>query len=338
MASSFSPVALAAGTHIWGTTPESFIFQDELLATIRKHGITRLDTARAYMEGRSEEAIGSKGLANEFTITTKAPTATPGNGSYENIIKEARLSFASLKVDRVDTYLLHAPDNTSPWEDTYKAIQELYLEGKFEKVFGLSNYDATQVREWHAHGKKNGFVLPNVYQSMYSAAARTQEFELFPTLRELGFSIQVYSPLAMGFLAKVPEDFEIGTNKLTGGRWDTTTTFGKIQEVMFRKPSMINLLAEWNKIAKEAGYSKAGMAYRWVSYHSALRGDLGDEMIIGASNAKQFEETVAEIEKGPLDASVVAKINALWEPVAADGETSSLRAIGVVFGGKSLVV
>ncbi|KAL5327788.1 hypothetical protein ACEPPN_005493 [Leptodophora sp. 'Broadleaf-Isolate-01'] len=302
MASSRSPVALAAGTHIWEPTPENIVFQDELLATIRKHGITRLDTARAYMEGRSEEAIGLKGLAKEFTITTKAPTATPGNGSYENIIKEARLSFSALKVDR----------------------------------FGLSNYNATQVREWHAHGKKNGFVLPTVYQSMYSAAARTQEFELFPTLRELGFSIQAYSPLAMGFLAKVPEDFETGTNKLTGGRWDTTTLFGQVQEVMFRKPSMINLLAEWNKIAKEAGYSKAGMAYRWVSYHSALRGDLGDEMIIGASTAKQFEETAAEIEKGPLAASVVAKIDALWGPVAADGETSTLRALGVVFSGSSL--
>lgn len=168
---------------------------------------------------------------------------------------------------------------------------------------------------------------------MYSAAARIQEFELFPTLRELGFSIQVYSPLAMGFLAKTAEDFAPGTNKLTGGRWDTTTPFGQIQAIMFRKPSMINLLVDWNKIAKDAGYSKAGMAYRWVRYHSALKGDLGDEMIIGASTSKQFEETITEIEKGPLEASVVAKIDALWEPVAADAETSTLRAIGVLVAG-----
>ncbi|KAH8593098.1 NADP-dependent oxidoreductase domain-containing protein [Bisporella sp. PMI_857] len=329
---SSTPVALSAGTHIWEPTPENIVFQDELLATIRKHGVTRLDTARAYLEGRSEEAIGLKGLAKEFIITTKAPTATPGNGSYENILKEARLSFAALKVDRVRVYLLHAPDDTTPLEHTYKAIQELYLEGKFEK-FGLSNYGATQVREWHAHAKKNGYVLPTVYQSMYSAAARIQEFELFPTLRELGFSIQAYSPMAMGFLAKTAEDFAPGTNKLTGGRWDTTTAFGQIQAIMFNKPSMINLLAEWNKIAKEAGYSKAGMAYRWVRYHSALKGDLGDEMIIGASTPKQFEETVTEIEKGPLEASVVAKIDALWEPVAADAERSTLRAIGTLVAG-----
>lgn len=64
------------------------------------------------MEGRSEEAIGLKGLAKEFIITTKAPTATPGNGSYENIMKEARLSFTALKVDRVRDFLIH-PRNSN---------------------------------------------------------------------------------------------------------------------------------------------------------------------------------------------------------------------------------
>ena len=168
---------------------------------------------------------------------------------------------------------------------------------------------------------------------MYSAAARIQEFELFPTLRELGLSIQAYSPLAMGFLAKKAEDFEPGTNKLTGGRWDTTTPFGMVQGIMFNKPSMVNLLKAWNEIAAAAGLSKAGMAYRWALYHSALKGELGDELIIGASTSKQFEETVEEIEKGPLNLEIVAKIDALWEPVKADAETSTLRAIGVLVSG-----
>lgn len=49
MTSSSTPVALVAGTHIWEPTPENLVFQDELLKIIRKHGITRLDTARAYV-------------------------------------------------------------------------------------------------------------------------------------------------------------------------------------------------------------------------------------------------------------------------------------------------
>lgn len=37
-------------------------------------------------------------------------------------------------------YLLHAPDDTTSLEHTYKAIQELYLEEKFEKVGPLFSF------------------------------------------------------------------------------------------------------------------------------------------------------------------------------------------------------
>lgn len=62
---------------------------------------------KTQLDGRSEESIGLKGLAKEFLITTKAPTATPGKGTYDNIIEEARLSFAALKVDRVRDAAIH---------------------------------------------------------------------------------------------------------------------------------------------------------------------------------------------------------------------------------------
>lgn len=42
-------VALAAGTHTWVPTPESEATQDEIVAILRKHGITNLDTARSYV-------------------------------------------------------------------------------------------------------------------------------------------------------------------------------------------------------------------------------------------------------------------------------------------------
>jgi hypothetical protein len=43
------PVALAAGTHSWLPTPESKAFQDDVLAIMREHAITRLDTSRSYV-------------------------------------------------------------------------------------------------------------------------------------------------------------------------------------------------------------------------------------------------------------------------------------------------
>ena len=42
-------VALAAGTHTWAPNPASEATQDEVVAILRKHGITSLDTARSYV-------------------------------------------------------------------------------------------------------------------------------------------------------------------------------------------------------------------------------------------------------------------------------------------------
>ena len=43
------PVALAAGTHTWFPTPESEAFQEDVVAIMREHAITRLDTSRSYV-------------------------------------------------------------------------------------------------------------------------------------------------------------------------------------------------------------------------------------------------------------------------------------------------
>ena len=74
------------------------------------------------------------------------------------------------------------------------------------------------------------------------------------------------------------------------------------------------------------------MAYRWVRYHSALNGDLGDELIVGANSAKQFREAIEEIEKGPLEQSVADRISGLWELVKYDAQINNLAAVREVVG------
>ncbi|PVH80466.1 Aldo/keto reductase [Cadophora sp. DSE1049] len=331
--SSTSLVGLAVGTHNWETTPESEVFQDGILAAMRQNNVAHLDTARAYGMGVSETAIGNKSLGPVFKITTKAPTA-PGNGagSRVNVLKAARASLADLKVEKVSVYLLHGPDETVPVAETYSAIQTLYEEGRFDE-FGLSNMTKDQVLEYYNHAKTNNLVLPTVFQSAYAPVSRHNETLLFPTLRKLGIRIQAYSALAMGFLAKSPSDFESGAKGLPG-RWDTKTLNGEVHMFMFGKPSFITMLADWCALAEESGAGKAGLAYRWVRYHSALKGQLRDEMIIGASSARQFEETMGEIEKGPLEQWVVERIEGMWERVKEDAEVDTQRALRVVIMGE----
>ena len=92
------------------------------------------------------------------------------------------------------------------------------------------------------------------------------------------------------------------------------------------------MLEEWGKLAEESGVGRVGLANRWVRYHSVLKGDLGDEMIIGASSAEQFQQTVEEIDKGPLEDWVVKRINELWEMIKYDAEVDNLRAFREVAG------
>lgn len=54
--------------------------------------------------------------------------------------------------------------------------------------------------------------------------------------------------------------------------------------------------------------------YRWIAHNSALDGSLGDGIIIGASTIDQWNKNLAAIQRGPLDAEIAAKIDALWGP------------------------
>jgi aflatoxin B1 aldehyde reductase len=174
--------------------------------------------------------------------------------------------------------------------------------------FGLSNFTTEQVEECYNYAKSHNYVLPTVYQSVYSLVSRRNETALFATLRRLGISIQAYSALASGFLVRTPEAIKSGS-----GNFNTSTVFGKILHDMYGKPSYLKALDEFGKLGEEAGSSKAGLAFRWTAWNSYLDAEKGDALVVGASSGKQLDDTVKEIEKGPLEEWVVERLNGLWK-------------------------
>lgn len=56
----------------------------------------------------------------------------------EDLRKTLDTSLAALRTDKVELFYLHAPDRTVPWEITFKAVDDLYKEGKFDKVYDVS--------------------------------------------------------------------------------------------------------------------------------------------------------------------------------------------------------
>lgn len=94
----------------------------------------------------------------EFKISTKAFPFKAGMLAPVLLRKQFMESFDALKINSIDIFYLHAPDNASVIEETLRAVNELFIEGKF-KEFGLSNYAAWQVADiWYSLNNKGMYA------------------------------------------------------------------------------------------------------------------------------------------------------------------------------------
>lgn len=305
-----------------GTFP-NWVFSDpkvqaEALDILLKGGVTTIDTARLYPG--SEEAIGKLDAHKSFTIDTKLVGGfAPGSIAKAQVVADVEDSLKKLQISQLDILYIHAPDDSIDIKDTLAGINEAHANGWFKR-FGLSNFTAKQVQDVYDVASANGYVKPSVYQGNYSPVARHFESMLFPTLRKLGIAFYAYSPLAGGFLTKTPEDLDAGA-----GRFNMNA-IGGMYKLMYDKPSLRESLGEWNAVAEAEGISKAELAYRWVGYNSALKAELGDAVIFGASSIAQIEQTAAGLKKGALSKEAVERIEGIWDKVKADAPVDNFTA------------
>ncbi|KAF7171332.1 hypothetical protein CNMCM5623_003742 [Aspergillus felis] len=308
MANSHAQIVFGGGIFFapeWAT-PEKV---EEFLQALERNNVKTIDTAQIY--GPSEELLGQTNAAKRFVIDTKLGGGFfPGSSTKDQVIKIGNESLQKLRTDSVNVYYIHAPDREVPLEETLAGINELHKAGKF-KHFGLSNFRPEEVQEVVRIAKEKGYVLPSVYQGNYNAISRRNEADLLPVLRENNIRFYAYSPIAGGFLTKTKEQLLAGGE----GRWDPNTPFGQVYHKLYSKPELLEALDDWAEIAAAEGVPKAELAYRWIFFHSQIRQDLGDAVIVGASKISQFEETVAAIQRGPLSADAAKRIDAVWEKI-----------------------
>lgn len=116
------------------------------------------------------------------------------------------------------------------------------------------------------------------------------------------------------------------------GRFGPNSRTGAMYTTMYGKESLYEALDDWGHIAKDAGISKAALAYRWIVYHSALKKDHGDGVIIGASKVAQLEETLKVVEDGPLDAKTVERVEEIWKKVKHEAPLDNYNSFMAVTG------
>ncbi len=213
------------------------------------------------------------------------------------------------------------PDSQTPISETLSGVDEVYKLGLFRR-FGLSNFKAPQVQAVYDHCAELGYVLPTVYQGNYNAVARLPETVLLPTLRRLGIAFYAYSPLAGGFLTKTVTQIQTGA---PAGRFTPGHRLHDMYRDLYVTPAYLAALGKWEVIAHDERVSPAELAYRWVTYHSALKPEKGDAVVFGASSLLQLEETLVGIEKGPLSEKASKEIQGVWETVEHDAPLDNIN-------------
>ncbi|CDH52659.1 aldo keto reductase [Lichtheimia corymbifera JMRC:FSU:9682] len=302
------------GTMTFGKTPASRITDPntvgEIINIFGSYGYKEIDTARVYCDGTTEEVLADLQVFDKFKVATKVAPRQPGDHQPERLKAIFQKSLEALKTDKVDILYLHAPDHSTPIEDTLSAVQEIYEKGHFER-FGLSNYAAWQVSAICEIMRKNNWVQPTVYQGMYNALTRDVEHELFPCLKHYGILFNAYNPLAGGLLS--PHYENMATRVESNSRFDPETNQGKMYRDRYWNQTYFDAISKVHQVAKESQLSPTDIALRWMVHHSLLNKDKGDGIIIGTSSVAHTEQNLKAVEQGPLPEHILDALNAAWE-------------------------
>ncbi|HVT21163.1 MAG TPA: aldo/keto reductase [Mycobacteriales bacterium] len=202
-------------------------------------GVTLFDTADIY--GESEDFLGEVlGTARaDIVLATKFGMDMGGKlgpdwgarGSRRYIRKAIESSLRRLRTDWIDLYQMHAPDASTPIEETLAALHELVVEGKVRYV-GCSNFAAWQLADadWTARsGGHSRFVSA---QNHYSLIERSVEDELAPACKRFGVGILPFYPLANGLLSgkyRRGEPAPEGTRLALRQDWLSDDRFDKVE-------------------------------------------------------------------------------------------------------------
>jgi aryl-alcohol dehydrogenase-like predicted oxidoreductase len=248
--------AWEAGGAVWGEGPGD----EGSIAAIHAAldaGISWIDTAEVYGDGRSEEVVGRAiaGLDPKPFVATKVASSVSGY-TAEGVRRGAEGSLRRLGLDVIDLYQIHWPDESAtPLETTWEAMAGLVEDGLVRHV-GVSNFNRERLerceRVRHVDSLQNHFSMLH----------RGSGSELFPWCEENGTSVLAYGPLAYGLLTgAIGMDTEFGEDdwRGTGGM----SYYAELFEPSARAKHLETIEA-LRPIAEDLGIALSQLALAWV--------------------------------------------------------------------------
>lgn len=265
-----------------------------------ENGINFFDCADAYSGGEAEKFLGK--ILNEYprhsyVVSSKVffPTGGGANDwglSRKHIFENVDRSLSNLNMDYIDLYYCHRFDNTTPMEETLRALNDLVSQGKI-LYYGVSEeWGAARLEESQRIIDRYGLYPMTVVQPQYNMIDRYIEHEIMSVCEKYGIGITPFSPLAQGLLTgkyKKGEPYPEGSRA-------THQADKQINNLL--TDENLDKVEKLSKIAEELGTNMSVIALSWI-----LRKSIISSVITGASKPSQLENNLAAADfKIPADA------------------------------------
>lgn len=192
------------GMGTWGI--RSYADAEEVLVAAIERGLWLIDTAEMYGEGLAEQLVGRVvkrvGRDRVFIITKLRPYHF---ASPDSAVKAAEASCRRMGVNYVDLLLIHWPEELVPIHVQIKSLEAVAEKG-LTRYIGVSNFSPEQLREAMESASKHEIVLNQV---KYSVVDRKVERKLLPMCIQLGVTLQAYTAIERGAVARHPRVIEV---------------------------------------------------------------------------------------------------------------------------------
>lgn len=282
------------------TATETQAGTDAVIHAAIDAGITLFDTADIYggERGLSETLMGNalRNRRGDIVLATKFGMDMSGSngpdwgarGSRRYVRRAVESSLRRLQTDWIDLYQLHAPDPTTPIEETLSVLDDLITEGKVRYI-GHSNLSGWQIADAEYAAVLGGHPKFISAQNEYSLLVRDAEREVLPAANHYGLGFLPFFPLYNGLFT--------GKFNRSGGPADS--------RIMTLRPHLLDN-APWDTIEKyeafcaERGVTMLAATLAWLlaqpGLTSVIAGATKPEQIVqNAASATEWTPTVAEV-------------------------------------------
>ena len=275
-------------------------------------GINFIDTANMYNAGESERIVGKAitGRRDRIVLATKGRQKM-GDGpnqqgaSRVHLMHELDASLKRLGTDYVDIYYCHAPDFSTPIDETLRALDDMIHSGRVHYI-ACSNFRAWHICAslWTSHRLNlNRYVC---IQPLYNMVNRDIEVEILPMCQEYSLGVVSYSPLARGILTGKYQKFGEYPEGSRASRSDVRMRQAEL------RPASIEIAQKIAARCSRKGCTASQFALAWVLANPILT-----SVIIGPRTQEQYDDNMK-----CLDVEITMDDEAFIDQLVPPGEHS----------------